>query len=660
MIIAALLGALTFGACVDSQESASVEAVRNAKAEQLKSIATLNNAKAQAEATIAAAEAQLAAAQAQLIAAEAAALNAATEAEKIANQIAAAQAAQTIAQIEAQMELDKIAYEAALLKAQLEFNATKDAHIQSLYAAYTQDLKDLNDAQTALAAAKATLAAAEKGLASVEETYNKTLAAAEKTLADHQSKKAAKEAELATLRAAAEGGMSKSEAYAAWEKAYAAATAALQETFVTTELEEAASKAMHNAYYNFAKADYYKNLQSFTSLARGIFDLYSVSDNKGNDYLAFLPYYWDIYGKNIITGSNKNKMGAFVQSDDAEDAVVLFDGENYKSDNKKKVENITLSYDTRTTLYGIDAEAADLLATQWEAIIEAKEGLIYERAVTSTEVALEAAENATINKEKVDLFEEIESISEEMDAIIEEAAELYVSITEKEVEWALVNGFDAEAADKLVKEITALKKEIEALEKEYTDLEADLEELESNELIEDYLAAVAAEKAAKKAYDDAVAKKDKAIACLEAMVEGYADFAAEHIDGYNALVNNWVEAWANDEAKLIAWQKAVNVAGVYAELYQFYEEEYGKAEGSTEAWVSSRIDVVVAELKTIADNIKAAEKAIKSLSLAAETATKEQAVATAQAAVADAEYQVAVAEANLATTKAALDAALAM
>ena len=50
MIIAALLGALTFGACVDTEESSSVTAIRNAKAEQLKSIATLNNAKAQAEA----------------------------------------------------------------------------------------------------------------------------------------------------------------------------------------------------------------------------------------------------------------------------------------------------------------------------------------------------------------------------------------------------------------------------------------------------------------------------------------------------------------------------------------------------------------------------------------------------------------------------------
>ena len=38
MMVAVLLGALSLGACVDNDESASVEAVRNAKAEQLKGL----------------------------------------------------------------------------------------------------------------------------------------------------------------------------------------------------------------------------------------------------------------------------------------------------------------------------------------------------------------------------------------------------------------------------------------------------------------------------------------------------------------------------------------------------------------------------------------------------------------------------------------------
>ena len=46
MMVAVLLGALSLGACVDNDESASVEAVRNAKAEQLKGAAALANAQA--------------------------------------------------------------------------------------------------------------------------------------------------------------------------------------------------------------------------------------------------------------------------------------------------------------------------------------------------------------------------------------------------------------------------------------------------------------------------------------------------------------------------------------------------------------------------------------------------------------------------------------
>lgn len=64
MMVAVLLGALTLGACVDNEESASVTNVREAKAEQLKSIAAMNNAEAQAKLIFANAEAALKAAQA--------------------------------------------------------------------------------------------------------------------------------------------------------------------------------------------------------------------------------------------------------------------------------------------------------------------------------------------------------------------------------------------------------------------------------------------------------------------------------------------------------------------------------------------------------------------------------------------------------------------
>ena len=65
LFAAVVIGALSLGSCVDDNESASVEAVRNAKAEQLKSIAAMNNAQAEATRLLAAAESALKAAQAE-------------------------------------------------------------------------------------------------------------------------------------------------------------------------------------------------------------------------------------------------------------------------------------------------------------------------------------------------------------------------------------------------------------------------------------------------------------------------------------------------------------------------------------------------------------------------------------------------------------------
>ena len=65
MMVAVLLGALTLGACVDDNESASVTAVREAKAKQLTALAEYNSAQAQAELIIANADAAIKAAEAK-------------------------------------------------------------------------------------------------------------------------------------------------------------------------------------------------------------------------------------------------------------------------------------------------------------------------------------------------------------------------------------------------------------------------------------------------------------------------------------------------------------------------------------------------------------------------------------------------------------------
>ena len=65
MMVTLLLAGLTMGACVDDKESASVTAVRDAKTEQLESVAAMNSAAAEAKQAMAAAEAALKLAEAE-------------------------------------------------------------------------------------------------------------------------------------------------------------------------------------------------------------------------------------------------------------------------------------------------------------------------------------------------------------------------------------------------------------------------------------------------------------------------------------------------------------------------------------------------------------------------------------------------------------------
>ena len=155
MIIAALLVSLTLGACVDSQESPSVTAVRTAKAEALKSVAALNNAEAKAKATMAAAEAELKAAQAQLLAAQAAQLNAETEGQSIANELAAAKAEAQIAKLQAKLQKELVELQKELLSAIKGAAAQADSELAALYTQYETAFGQLLTQKEALIAAQA-------------------------------------------------------------------------------------------------------------------------------------------------------------------------------------------------------------------------------------------------------------------------------------------------------------------------------------------------------------------------------------------------------------------------------------------------------------------------------------------------------------------------
>ena len=169
MMVAVLLGALSLGACVDDNESASVTAVREAKAEQLKAAATLAEAQAEAELIRANAEAAYMQAQAEYEKAKAAAEQAL--ADERAFELKKAQDAY-------ERELEKIKLEAQFelqkLQDQID-DYNKDrlqgeyTRIDQLYNIYYAELQDLNNKKYNLIDEQARLALLEANIISSAE-----------------------------------------------------------------------------------------------------------------------------------------------------------------------------------------------------------------------------------------------------------------------------------------------------------------------------------------------------------------------------------------------------------------------------------------------------------------------------------------------------------
>ena len=165
-----LICAMGFGmiSCVESEESQSVRDIRDAKAEQLKALAELSRANAQA--AIITAEANAA-----YKAAETAYKQAQTD--ELENRVAEAKA-----KFAYEIEKIKAEYEAAMLKAMKEAKGyEKDIlemandKIESLYATYSGYVTSLNDANRKLLNKKIDLARVEAALVDVTETANKEI-----------------------------------------------------------------------------------------------------------------------------------------------------------------------------------------------------------------------------------------------------------------------------------------------------------------------------------------------------------------------------------------------------------------------------------------------------------------------------------------------------
>ena len=199
--IYALMGAMAvspiFTSCVDSEETPSVEALRNAKAEELKAIADLNNAQAASEIALAAADAALTNAKAEaqkaqnkLTEARIAWYETQNETERAALEVTIKQAEADLARIQGEIDAQAFAIQAALMNAQEQLlqakqaleDATKDydayekAKLDTLAHNYADAVSNLQTQQQQLILAKTQLAKLEAGLVDAETALEITIA----------------------------------------------------------------------------------------------------------------------------------------------------------------------------------------------------------------------------------------------------------------------------------------------------------------------------------------------------------------------------------------------------------------------------------------------------------------------------------------------------
>lgn len=232
---ALLLGALTLNSCVDDTESASVTAVRQAKAEQLKSIASYNDAQAKAlimaEETAKAAqeaEAALKKAQEEKIKAEAAYKLALADYQAAQSEYQRAQAQEKLAQAEqakaqaeywiqkyandienlkAQLEIQAVNNKKALLEAQQQYekalrdaDETKVSDLERLFGTYTRLAGELQILKEDLARHELQLLRYKAGLITAKEANEETIAENLKKMAEYQSEIDADKAAIETYK----------------------------------------------------------------------------------------------------------------------------------------------------------------------------------------------------------------------------------------------------------------------------------------------------------------------------------------------------------------------------------------------------------------------------------------------------------------------------
>jgi hypothetical protein len=188
-VLYALAGAFVVSpiltSCVDDDESASVTAVREAKAEQLKGLAALANAQAQAEATKANAEAAIAAAQAAYYQAQADEASASAEYTQAQTEQYKAQYEAELNKIQAYNDYMTAQYQYQLAQYQQNLTNLENNTITSLSYSYTSALSDIASLNSQIVDKKSELSQVDVDAAYAEAVYNESLIGWNKKIAQY-------------------------------------------------------------------------------------------------------------------------------------------------------------------------------------------------------------------------------------------------------------------------------------------------------------------------------------------------------------------------------------------------------------------------------------------------------------------------------------------
>ena len=434
MMVAVLLGALSLGACVDNNESASVEAVRNAKAEQLMSIANLNNANADAKKAVSAAEVALKEAEAAYKKAQAEAEQAEADQQKLLLEKAQATLEMEIEALKLQAEANLNFAKAQLEQAKADLIAALDrvdqaekTRIKDLLSKVEDLLDDINADRSSLVIAKNDLAKLNAGLVTAEEVRKQTIAAQEE------------------IKATAQALITEYEKYSQEDKANAE-TAAKEANSKKIALEKIREEK--NTALSIANDDY-------STASRNAFYCHFVQALKamGNDYYIV---------------ESVNSEGVSYTNDDATT------GQVWKSGYQKYVANVDLiQEEVKSYSRGLAVAEKKLVDAKSE-LTKAKETDTYKnyaKAVTDAQKKYDEAQTGT---EKEQALYELQAAEQTLKSYIQpyesgitSAEEEIENKTESLAKWNeymdVVTGDDSKAYETLIKSLaTAIDNQLDA------------------------------------------------------------------------------------------------------------------------------------------------------------------------------------------------------